>query len=52
MAGGGQRVKSGLHINMPEGTPLANLWLTQARLMGLGMKRFADSTGTIEPLVP
>ena len=52
MAGGGQRVKSGLHINMPEGTPLANLWLTQARLMGLGMKRFADSTGTIEPLLP
>lgn len=52
MAGGGQRVKSGLHINMPEGTPLANLWLTQARLMGLGMKRFADSTGTVEPLLP
>jgi hypothetical protein len=51
MAGGGNRVKSGLHVNMPEGTPLANLWLTQARLMGLGIERFADSTGMIDPLM-
>ncbi len=51
MAGGGSRVKSGLHVNMPEGTPLANLWLTQARLMGLGIERFADSTGMIDPLM-
>lgn len=51
MAGGGGRVKSGLHVNMPEGTPLANLWLTQARLMGLGIERFADSTGMIDPLM-
>lgn len=47
MAGGGQQVKSGQHINMPEGTPLANLWLTQARMMGVGLDRFADSTGEI-----
>ncbi|MGC6459207.1 MAG: DUF1552 domain-containing protein [Akkermansiaceae bacterium] len=47
MAGGGKQVKSGQHINMPEGTPLANLWLTQARMMGVEMKRFADSTGEI-----
>jgi hypothetical protein len=47
MAGGGNRVKTGQHINMPEGTPLANLWLTQARMMGVKMKRFADSTGEI-----
>ena len=47
MAGGGRQVKSGQHINMPEGTPLANLWLTQARMMGVEMKRFADSTGEI-----
>ena len=51
VAGGGQRVKSGNHINMPEGTPLANLWLTQARMMGLEMKRFADSSGTIDSLI-
>ena len=50
MAGGGRRVQSGQHINMPEGTPLANLWLTQAQLMGLPMEHFADSTGTIGQL--
>ena len=48
MAGGGNQVKTGQHINMPEGTPLANLWLTQARMMGVKMKRFADSTGEID----
>ncbi|WP_259635059.1 DUF1552 domain-containing protein [Stieleria sedimenti] len=51
VAGGGERVQSGQHINMPEGTPLANLWLTQARMMGLEMERFADSTGTVDPLL-
>jgi len=47
VAGGGKRVQSGRHIHMPEGTPLSNLWLTQARLMGHKMERFADSTGII-----
>ena len=51
VAGGGKRVRSGQHINMPEGTPLANLWLTQARLMGVDMERFADSTGTVDNLL-
>jgi len=27
--------------------PLANLWLTQARALGLKMDRFADSTGEL-----
>ncbi|TWU08460.1 DUF1552 domain-containing protein [Stieleria varia] len=51
VGGGGNRIGAGRHINMPEGTPLANLWLTQARMMGLSIDRFADSTGTIEPLL-
>ena len=51
VAGGGQRVRAGQHINLPEGTPLANLWLTQARAMGLEIERFADSTGTVGPLL-
>jgi hypothetical protein len=51
VAGGGKRVRSGLHINMPEGTPLANLWLTQANMMGLGLDRFADSTAQITSLI-
>jgi hypothetical protein len=51
VAGGGRRLDSGRHINLPEGTPLANLWLTQARLMGLDLARFADSTGEIPALL-
>ena len=51
VAGGGKRMQSGLHINMPEGTPLANLWLTQARMLGLPLQDFADSTGTIDALI-
>jgi len=50
VAGGGRQVQSGQHLHMPEGTPLANLWLTQARLMGHPMERFADSTGIIGQL--
>ncbi|WP_149498517.1 DUF1552 domain-containing protein [Roseiconus lacunae] len=50
VGGGGSRVRSGLHINMPEGTPLANLWLTQASLLQVPMDHFADSTGQIEAL--
>jgi hypothetical protein len=33
------------------GEPLANLWLTQAKAMGLELDRFADSTGTISSLL-
>ncbi len=47
---GGGRFKSGQHLNMAEGTPLANLWLTQANAMGLGIERFADSVGEIGAL--
>ncbi len=50
VVGGGKHLTSGKHINMPEGTPLANLWLTQARRMGLKLDRFADSTGEIGAL--
>lgn len=51
VAGGGRHLKQGQHINMPEGTPLANLWLTQAQVMGLEAEEFADSTGTIDALL-
>ncbi|QDV21907.1 DUF1552 domain-containing protein [Aureliella helgolandensis] len=51
VAGGGPRLTSGQHINMPEGTPLANLWLTQAQIMGAPLNHFADSTGTIDALL-
>lgn len=50
VAGGGKSTVRGQHINMSEGTPLANLWLTQARMMGHKMKRFADSSGEINAM--
>jgi len=51
VAGGGDRIRSRRHLNLPEGTPLANLWLTQANLCGLSMTSFADSTGPISQLL-
>lgn len=41
---------NGQQIHCAEGTPLANLWLSQARAMGLKLDRFADSTGIIPHL--
>ena len=47
LAGGGARTQKGQHIHMQEGTPLANLWLTQAQMMGVPIQSFADSNGVI-----
>lgn len=48
---GGGRFLTGNHLNCAEGTPLANLWLTQARICGLDIKRFADSTEPVNQLL-
>ena len=45
------KIKTGRMINCAERTPLANLWLLQAQLMGTGMEKFADSTGPLEELL-
>ena len=45
------RIRTGRVLNCPDKTPLANLWLSQAQLMGTGMKRFADSTGPLKDLL-
>lgn len=45
------RIKTGGVLNCPENTPLANLWLSQAKLMGTGMKQFADSIGPLNGLL-
>lgn len=50
VAGGSRHFRGGQHINTAEGTPLANLWLTQARALGVSRDRFAESTGEIEAL--
>lgn len=51
MAGsGGGKLKTGQHLHCADGTPLSNLWLTQAHVMGLGLERFADSTSVVNQL--
>jgi len=52
VAGSGRgKFKTGQHLNCATGTPLANLWLTQAQAMGIRRDRFADSTGVIPQLL-
>ena len=48
---GAGTVRTGSHVNCPDGTPLANLWLTQARCLGVDLPRFADSTGMLSGLL-
>ncbi|MEM7558719.1 MAG: DUF1552 domain-containing protein [Planctomycetota bacterium] len=45
------KLKTGGVVNCPADTPLANLWLLQAQLMGAGLDRFADSTGPLDSLM-
>jgi len=42
--------RNGRHLHCDDKTPLANLWLTQAKALGLPGKRFADSTGVLDSL--
>ncbi|MFM7606520.1 MAG: DUF1552 domain-containing protein [Prosthecobacter sp.] len=48
---GGGRFKTGIHLKCPAGTPLANLWLTQSRAVGIDQESFADSTGILSGLI-
>ena len=51
VAGGGSgSMRGGRHINYKEPTPMANLLLTMLDKTGIGMDRFADSTGKVEEL--
>ena len=47
---GGGRFKTGRLIKCNDGTPLANLWLSYAQMMGVKRDRFADSTGPLKAL--
>jgi hypothetical protein len=49
--GGGGTLKLGKHIHCTAGTPLANLWLTQLRCLGIERESYADSTGTLPEIV-
>jgi hypothetical protein len=49
--GGGGKLKLGKHIQCKNGTPLANLWLTQLHALGIDRKSYADSTGTLKEIL-
>lgn len=48
---GGGKLKTGFHLECKPGTPLANLWLAQARAVGLELGEFADSTGVVDGIL-
>jgi len=45
--GGGGALRGGRHVVLPERTPMANLYLALQQTMGVGVDRFADSTGPL-----
>ncbi len=52
VAGSGNgRLRTGRHLNCPDDSPLANLWLTQMHAMGIADTSFADSTGPLGTLL-
>jgi hypothetical protein len=44
---GGGAFSANQHIKHPKGTPIANLWLSMAKIMGANMERIGDSTGLL-----
>ena len=47
---GGLLPKPGRQIRYRKGTPLSNLWLTLAQMVGVERKEFGRSTGTLTDL--
>ena len=48
---GGGHLQTGQHVKYAEGTPIANLWLSLAQLMGGSQKKIGDSTGTLPEII-
>jgi hypothetical protein len=44
----GGRLRGGVHVRTPDGTPMANAMLTVAQALGMDIESFGDSTGTID----
>ena len=44
----GGALNAGRHVKSAQGTPIANLWLSMAQMMGLGLDRIGDSTGSLK----
>ncbi len=47
---GGGTIATGRHVVHEAGTPLANLWLSMLRRVGVSAEKFADSTGELKAL--
>jgi hypothetical protein len=44
----GGKLKGGLHLKTPDGTPMANVFLTLLHDLGVDLPSFGDSTGTFD----
>jgi hypothetical protein len=44
----GGALKGGLHVKAPDGTPMANAFLTMTDLLGLGLQSFGDSVARMD----
>ena len=44
----GGRIKGGLHIKAPDGTPMANAMLSVVQMLGLEIDKFGDSTAAMD----
>jgi hypothetical protein len=51
LTGGGAKLKLGQHLVLPKDTPLANVWLTMLRGIGVDAERHGDSTGAVKELI-
>ena len=51
IAGGKGMIQTNRLYRSAKGTPLANLWLTLANLMGRKRERFSDSTGPMNEIL-
>jgi hypothetical protein len=45
---GGGRIKGNLHVQAPDGTPMANAMLSVLQTLGVEAETFGDSTGTLD----
>ena len=41
-------LKGNLHVKVPDGTPMANVFLTLMRRLGMDVQNFGDSTGEVD----
>jgi hypothetical protein len=44
----GGKLKGGLHLKAPDGTPMANAMLTVGNMLGLDFEKFGDSTAAMD----